>query len=129
MAKCHYDDSMQKTLPLNTKKSNFKNSLLRTVVLLVATIFFFSSTLQADVRAKGKGTTSDPFQKPGTVKNHTICVDGTTQRWYLLFLPSNYTTSAKQSLIVSYHGGGRNASRQLSLDNFTSPEYNFTTTH
>jgi hypothetical protein len=127
MSKYDYINGMQKTLLPIPKKANFKISLFRTVVLLLATTFFFSSTLLAAVRANGKCTTSDPMQKPGTVKNHTICVDGTTQRWYLLFLPSSYTSSTQQPLIVSYHGGTRNASNQLTLDNFTSPKYNEST--
>jgi hypothetical protein len=124
MAKSYYYNDMQKTLPPNSKKSDFSLPLRHSAVLILTTLLFFSSTLRLGVRANEKCTTSDPTQAPGTVKNHTVCVDGKTQRWYLLFLPNNYTSSTPQPLIVSYHGGTRNASSQLSLDNFTSPAYN-----
>jgi hypothetical protein len=126
MAKSHYEYEIQKTISPNPKKSTLGLLVLRTIMLVLAAIYFFS-TLRANVRAIEKCTTSDPIQEPGTVKNHSICVDGTTKRRYLLFLPSSYTTSTKQPLIISYHGGSRNASRQLSLDQFTSPKYNANT--
>jgi poly(3-hydroxybutyrate) depolymerase len=63
-------------------------------------------------------------QAPGTVKNHTLCVDS-LQRSYLLFVPHNYASDKiPRSLILSFHGGGRNAERQLKLDRLTAPFFN-----
>jgi poly(3-hydroxybutyrate) depolymerase len=80
------------------------------------------------------GQETQGFQSPllnqsvGTVEDHTISVGG-TERSYLLFLPQNYaalqTGSAKlRSLILSFHGGGRDAQRQLQLDHLSDPFFN-----
>jgi poly(3-hydroxybutyrate) depolymerase len=69
-------------------------------------------------------STSTPSQRPGTHKKYTIRV-GSTERSYLLFLPSDYESdSSSRPLILSYHGGGRDAEQQLDLDQFTNPFFN-----
>jgi poly(3-hydroxybutyrate) depolymerase len=63
-------------------------------------------------------------QPPGTVRNHTISI-GQLERSFLLFLPQDYDTdNTPRPLILSYHGGGRTAERQLKLDQLTDPFFN-----
>ena len=46
-------------------------------------------------------------------------------RSYLLFVPTSYgTRTAPAPLILSYHGGNRNASQQAALDLLTFPFFN-----
>ena len=46
-------------------------------------------------------------------------------RSYLLFVPKSYVSRASPApLILSYHGGDRNASQQAALDLLTSPFFN-----
>ncbi|KAL2131919.1 hypothetical protein VTI74DRAFT_4446 [Chaetomium olivicolor] len=46
-------------------------------------------------------------------------------RTYLLFVPTSYgTRTSPAPLILSYHGGNRNASQQAELDLLTSPFFN-----
>ncbi len=46
-------------------------------------------------------------------------------RSYLLFVPKSYATRTSPApLILSYHGGDRNASQQAALDLLTSPFFN-----
>lgn len=81
--------------------------------------------LGAHEEAVNSCITSDPSQEPGTVKNHTLCVEDTSQRWYILYLPTNYDSiSSPSPLIFSYHGGDENATSELILDGFTDPEFN-----
>lgn len=45
-------------------------------------------------------------------------------RWYLLYLPEDYTSSTPAPLILSYHGGNRNAAEQQDLDLLSTPYFN-----
>lgn len=45
-------------------------------------------------------------------------------RWYLLYFPEQYDPKTPAPLILSYHGGNRNASEQLELDMLTTPFFN-----
>lgn len=60
---------------------------------------------------------------PGPVSNVSITSDG-LHRSYLLSLPPAYHPGAPTPMILSYHGGNRNASEQLLLDQLTNPKYN-----
>ena len=58
----------------------------------------------------------------GKLVNETIPSSG---RSYLLFVPSSYVSRTSPApLILSYHGGNRNASQQAALDLLTSPFFN-----
>lgn len=57
--------------------------------------------------------------KVGQTTNVTI--DG---RWYLLYIPEQYKATSPAPLILSYHGGNRNASEQQSLDLLSTPFFN-----
>lgn len=56
----------------------------------------------------------------GQTTNVTLLDD----RWFLLYFPDNYDPSTPAPLILSYHGGNRNASEQLELDMLTTPFFN-----
>ncbi|KAJ4386575.1 hypothetical protein N0V93_009473 [Gnomoniopsis smithogilvyi] len=45
-------------------------------------------------------------------------------RWYLLYFPENYEPTSPAPLILSYHGGNRNASEQQTLDLLSTPFFN-----
>lgn len=45
-------------------------------------------------------------------------------RWYLLYFPEKYDPSTPAPLILSYHGGDRNASEQQKLDMLATPFFN-----
>jgi poly(3-hydroxybutyrate) depolymerase len=58
-----------------------------------------------------------------TVSNVSISSGG-FQRSYLLFIPPKYDEFIPTPLILSYHGGVRNAMDQLELDQLTNSEFN-----
>jgi poly(3-hydroxybutyrate) depolymerase len=62
-------------------------------------------------------------QSPGSVTNVSIVSNG-VNRSYLVFVPPTYLESVPTSLILSYHGGNKNAMQQLQLDGLTTPYYN-----
>jgi poly(3-hydroxybutyrate) depolymerase len=62
-------------------------------------------------------------QALGAVSNVTI-TSGGVQRSYLIFIPPGYNSFIPTPIIFSYHGGVRNASDQLELDQFTNPYFN-----
>ncbi|RDW77756.1 hypothetical protein BP6252_05809 [Coleophoma cylindrospora] len=62
-------------------------------------------------------------QKPGGIYNVSVLTSG-LDRSYLISIPPCYTSLPATSVILSYHGGSRNASYQLALDKFTDPEFN-----
>lgn len=45
-------------------------------------------------------------------------------RSYLIVVPPLYTSQSLTPVIFSFHGGHRNASQQLALDQMTNPEFN-----
>ncbi|KAK5994242.1 Feruloyl esterase B [Cladobotryum mycophilum] len=62
-------------------------------------------------------------QSVGKVYNVTIpSGDGT--RSLLISIPPSYNSNAPAPLILSYHGGDRDATDQLQLDEFTNPAFN-----
>jgi poly(3-hydroxybutyrate) depolymerase len=57
----------------------------------------------------------------GILVNETL----SSGRSYLLFVPISYgSRTSPAPLILSYHGGNRNASQQAALDLLTSPFFN-----
>jgi poly(3-hydroxybutyrate) depolymerase len=57
----------------------------------------------------------------GKLVNETL----SSGRSYLLFVPTSYSTRTSPApLILSYHGGNRNASQQAELDLLTSTFFN-----
>ena len=57
----------------------------------------------------------------GKLVNETL----SSGRSYLLFVPTSYSTRTTPApLILSYHGGNKNASEQAALDLLTSPFFN-----
>lgn len=69
--------------------------------------------------AASAGCTRTQNVKVGQTTNVTI--DG---RWYLLYIPEQYKATGPAPLILSYHGGNRNASEQQSLDLLSTPFFN-----
>lgn len=63
-------------------------------------------------------------QAPGKVTNVSIASGGIKNRSYLVSIPPKYNSFLPTPLIISYHGGDRNASQQLDLDQLTNPEFN-----
>lgn len=55
----------------------------------------------------------------GNTTNVTI-----DNRWYLLYFPVNYNPATPAPLILSYHGGNRNASEQQKLDMLSTTYFN-----
>lgn len=62
-------------------------------------------------------------QSAGKVSNITITSSG-QDRSFLLFVPPNYRPDTQTSVILSYHGGNRDAESQLELDELTEPQFN-----
>lgn len=65
----------------------------------------------------------------GCTRNQTVKVGQTTNvtsdgRWYLLYFPEQYNPTSPAPLVLSYHGGNRNASEQQSLDLLSTPFFN-----
>jgi poly(3-hydroxybutyrate) depolymerase len=71
----------------------------------------------------GCGKSLPEGQVVGGVYNVSISSSG-IERSYLAFIPPAYNVNVPTPLILSYHGGNRNASQQLTLDELTSPEFN-----
>lgn len=59
----------------------------------------------------------------GRPNNVTIHSNG-IERSYLINIPKSYQSQSSSPLVLSYHGGNRNAISQLELDLFTLPEFN-----
>jgi hypothetical protein len=69
--------------------------------------------------------TSNISPVPGSSNTYSICVDGKSQRSYLLFIPKNYDADkTDRSIIFSFHGGGRDAPLQKDLDRLTDSYFN-----
>lgn len=56
----------------------------------------------------------------GQTTNVTLA-DG---RWYLLYVPEKYAPGTPAPLVLSYHGGNRNASEQQALDMLSTAAFN-----
>lgn len=69
--------------------------------------------------ASSAGCTRAKTVKVGQTTNVTL--DG---RWYLLYFPEKYKPTSPAPLILSFHGGNRNASEQQSLDLLSTPFFN-----
>lgn len=54
----------------------------------------------------------------------TINITSSDDRWYLLHFPKTYEPTSPAPVILSYHGGNRNASEQQALDMLTSTFFN-----
>lgn len=64
-----------------------------------------------------------PGQSCGGTYNVSIA-SGDLDRSYLINIPPRYYSGKAAPVILSYHGGTRNATEQLQLDQFTNPEFN-----
>jgi poly(3-hydroxybutyrate) depolymerase len=62
-------------------------------------------------------------QEIGSVANVSISSGG-IDRYYLISIPPEYDSSIPSPVILSYHGGDRNAEDQLKLDELTNPQFN-----
>lgn len=97
------------------------------IVLLAALIFHFGHSQAKTTKSTSTSacTTSTISKQPGSTQNLQLCIDGKTQRSYVLFIPKNYAdSSSPKSLIVSYHGATRTAQSQLELDKLTDTYFN-----
>lgn len=97
----------------------------------LATMAFICSHVKAHWPAAGCGPpTFINCKKPlpqgqelGGIYNMSISTNGII-RSFLISIPPCYTSQPETPVILSYHGGTRNASFQLELDEFTNPEFN-----
>lgn len=71
----------------------------------------------------GCGKNVPSGQAVGQVSNVSI-TSGGYERSYLIYVAPTYNKFLPASVILSYHGGNRNATDQLELDLLTSPEFN-----
>ena len=85
--------------------------------------FSFLTLLTSATHANSAGCSQASTQAPGTNKNYTIQI-GTNQRSYTVFLPSSYNISNPNPLILSYHGNGKSALQQETLDQLSNPLFN-----
>lgn len=56
-------------------------------------------------------------------ENITIQSSG-IERWYLRTLPPNFDSTVATPVILSFHGGGRNATQQYHLSQLSNPDFN-----
>ncbi|CZR58719.1 related to poly(3-hydroxybutyrate) depolymerase [Phialocephala subalpina] len=102
------------------------------LVMAVATLIA-SYLIVAEALATPRGLPFNPLagcgkslpkgQALGSVTNVSIASSG-LQRSYLVFVPPKYNAFIPTPLILSYHGGNRDALSQLLLDQLTIPEFN-----
>lgn len=71
----------------------------------------------------GCGKSLPSGQTNGGTYNVSISSSG-IDRTYLVFVPPHYNPWLPTPLILSYHGGNRNATQQLQLDLLTEPQFN-----
>ena len=71
----------------------------------------------------GCGKRLPPDQYVGKVTNVTI-MSGGLNRSYLISIPPIYQADIPTPIIFSYHGGNRNATDQLELDQLTNVAFN-----
>lgn len=70
--------------------------------------------------ANSSGCVLGTAVQAGQTSNVTLGED----RWYLLYFPEKYVPDQAAPLILSYHGGNRNASEQQELDLLSDPFFN-----
>lgn len=78
---------------------------------------------RSDSPAAGCGKSLPDGQAVGAVSSAQITSNG-LERSYLIFIPPAYDAKVPTPLIISYHGGSKDAEDQLELDELTSPEFN-----
>lgn len=71
----------------------------------------------------GCGKALPPGQSYGAVSNVTV-QSGGQDRSYLVSIPPSYNADILTPVILSYHGGNRDAEDQLKLDELTNLEFN-----
>lgn len=62
-------------------------------------------------------------QEVGGTYNISI-KSGGVPRWYLMTIPARYRSQTATPVILSYHGGSRDAQRQLDLTQLSNPIFN-----
>lgn len=98
------------------------------VVVLIASCFMLAEAYATPRSLPGSayagcGKSLPKGQSLGSVTNVSIASDG-LQRSYLVSIPPKYNLFIPTPLILSYHGGNRDALSQLQLDQLTNPEFN-----
>jgi len=113
--------SKRKARVVNEKTPLLKSSTTSSLVLvLLATVLAYLPFGRA-----ATCVTSNISPVPGSSNTYSICVDGKSQRSYLLFIPKNYDADkTDRSIIFSFHGGGRDAPLQKDLDRLTDSYFN-----
>jgi poly(3-hydroxybutyrate) depolymerase len=97
--------------------------LLCVLSIDISTIWASPTVRHAASLPTGCGRNLPSGQMSGGVANVSITSNG-YNRSYLVFIPPRYNEFIPASVIISYHGGDRNALDQLELDEFTRPYYN-----
>lgn len=91
---------------------------------LAAHIFLSNPAILVDDAAVSACTKPVPSDITiGQPKNISI-ISSNVKRSYLIVVPPLYTTQDLTPVIFSFHGGNRNASEQLELDQISYPEFN-----
>lgn len=70
--------------------------------------------------ASSAGCGSTQSVQVGQTTNVTLA----DNRWYLLYIPEKYASGSPAPLILSYHGGNRDASEQQKLDMLSTTFFN-----
>jgi len=82
-----------------------------------------NSREKSEVQASGCTKSLPSSVTIGETSNVTL-TSNDIERSYLINIPQSYTNETSVPLILSFHGGTKNATNQLELDLFTEPKFN-----
>ncbi|TAQ86346.1 hypothetical protein B7494_g5325 [Chlorociboria aeruginascens] len=90
------------------------------------TLFLASSftAFSPAIASPGCGLDLPASQIPGGLSQNASITSSGVNRTYLVHIPSNYDINTPVPLIFSFHGGGKNASEQEELSQFSNDEFN-----
>ena len=99
-------------------------------MLLYVAVYFFAiakaSLLLNNLPSTSPAGCGKPIpraQAIGEVSTVTLSSGG-YERKYLISVPPSYKPDIRTPVILSFHGGNRNAEDQVQLDQLTNPEFN-----
>lgn len=106
---------------VKSKKLIMVISIMLLAVLIICLSVGLAAPKKKETETQSCGGTLPDGMRPG--KEYTMSYPGSGRDW-LLFIPSNYSLSKPNPVVLSYHGGGRTPERQRDLDLLESPEFN-----
>ncbi|KAF8852581.1 carbohydrate esterase family 1 protein [Acephala macrosclerotiorum] len=109
-------------MPLAIPRSRLAVAVVLASYFILAEAYTTPGSLPGSAYA-GCGKLLPKGQTLGSVTNVSIASGG-LQRSYLISIPPRYNAFIPAPLILSYHGGNRDALSQLQLDQLTNPEFN-----